>query len=133
MRPKMHPLTPRLTSENLDRLCAFCCPLFALLAATRALLATDDSPHVLYLRSTKSFTIAKIASEGNETLTVLLPYNKGLLMKMVHERSQVIRERYVEEGLLLTARVSQRMADTLAPYLIQDEVEEEGFESPLLP
>lgn len=79
------------------------------------------------------FTIAKIASEGNETLTVLLPYDKGLLMKMVHERSQVIRERYVEEGLLLTARVSQRMADTLAPYLIQDEVEEEGFESPLLP
>lgn len=64
--------------------------------------------------------IAEEASAGDATLTALIPYEKGILMKMVHERCQVIREQYQGWGLLVTARVSARMAATLAPYQVGD-------------
>ena len=64
--------------------------------------------------------IAEEASAGDTTLTALIPYEKGILMKMVHERCQVIREQYQSGGLLVTARVSARMAATLAPYQVED-------------
>ena len=64
--------------------------------------------------------IAEEASAGDTTLTALIPYEKGILMKMVHERCQVIREQYQSGGLLVTARVSARMAATLAPYQVRD-------------
>lgn len=64
--------------------------------------------------------IAEEASAGDTTLTALIPYEKGILMKMAHERCQVIREQYQGEGLLVTARVSARMAATLAPYQVGD-------------
>lgn len=64
--------------------------------------------------------IAEEASAGDTTLTALIPYEKGILMKMVHERCQVIREQYQGGGLLVTARVSARMAVTLAPYQVGD-------------
>ena len=67
------------------------------------------------------YRIAKEASEGSVSLTVLVPYEKGLLMKMVHERCQVLRERYVQEGLLATVRADSRMASTLEPYVTEDE------------
>ena len=64
--------------------------------------------------------IAEEASAGDTTLTALIPYEKGILMKMVHERCQVIREQYQSGGLLVTARVSARMAATLVPYQVRD-------------
>ena len=63
------------------------------------------------------YRIAQEASAGSVALTVLVPYEKGLLMKMVHERCQVMRESYVQEGLLATVRADARMAATLAPYV----------------
>ena len=60
--------------------------------------------------------VAAKASEGDVTVTALVPYDKGLLMKMVHERGQVIRETYVDGGLLVTAKVPPRLAGSLAPY-----------------
>ena len=67
------------------------------------------------------YRIAKEASEGSVTMTVLVPYEKGLLMKMVHERCQVMRESYVQGGLLATVRADERMARTLAPYVAADD------------
>ncbi|MDO5709875.1 MAG: GTPase HflX [Coriobacteriales bacterium] len=63
------------------------------------------------------YRIAQEASDGDVTCTVLVPYDKGLLMRMVHERCQVISERYEEGGLLATVRASERMIKTLAPYV----------------
>ena len=54
-------------------------------------------------------------------MTVLVPYEKGLLLKMVHERCQVMRERYVQGGLLATVKASARMSATLAPYEVDEE------------
>ena len=65
--------------------------------------------------------IASEASLGDVTITVLIPYGKGQLMTMVHERCQVIRETYREGGLMATAKASERMAMTLAPYRLDDD------------
>ncbi len=65
------------------------------------------------------YRIAQEASDGDVTCTVLVPYDKGLLMRMVHERCQVISERYEEGGLLATVRASERMVKTLAPYVVE--------------
>ena len=67
------------------------------------------------------YRIAREAAEGSVSLTVLVPYEKGLLMKMVHERCQVMRETYVQGGLLATVRADARMAATLRPYETPEE------------
>ncbi len=66
--------------------------------------------------------IAREASEGDSTMTVCIPYGKGLLIKMLHERCQIVRESYEEVGLVGTVRASERMAKTLAPYRYGDEL-----------
>ena len=73
------------------------------------------------------YRIAQEAAAGSVTMTVLVPYEKGLLMKMVHERCQVIRESYVQGGLLATVKADERMARTLAPYAAsEDDAGDEG-------
>ena len=72
----------------------------------QALVAHPDAQVVSALEGTGVrgllYRIAKEAAAGSVTMTVLVPYEKGLLMKMVHERCQVIRESYVQGGLLAT-------------------------------
>lgn len=65
------------------------------------------------------YRIAQEASDGDISCTVLVPYDKGMLIRMVHERTQVISERYEEGGLLATVRASERMAKTLEPYVVE--------------
>ncbi len=66
------------------------------------------------------YRVAQEASADSVSMTVLVPYEKGLLMKMVHERCQVMRESYVQDGLLATVRADARMASTLAPYAVDE-------------
>ena len=67
------------------------------------------------------YRVAREASRGDATVTVLVPFSKGILMKLVHERCQVLREVYTEQGLLATVSASERMRSTLAPYVVPDE------------
>ncbi|WP_028264236.1 GTPase HflX [Atopobium fossor] len=67
------------------------------------------------------YRIAKEASAGNSVMTVCIPYNKGMLLKMIHEQAQVIREEYSECGLIATVSVSVRMEQTLKPYKLDAE------------
>lgn len=62
------------------------------------------------------FRIAEEASRGDVTMTVLIPYEKGMLMRMVHERCQILRESYTQGGQLATIKASPRMASQLEPY-----------------
>lgn len=92
----------------------------------KALVAAHPDAQVISAREGTGvrgllYRIAREAAEGSVSLTVLVPYEKGLLMKMVHERCQVMRETYVQGGLLATVRADQRMAATLAPYVTDDE------------
>ena len=87
----------------------------------RALLVAHPDAQVISAREGSGirglmYRIAREAAEGSVSLTVLVPYEKGLLMKMVHERCQVMRETYVQGGLLATVRADARMAATLRPY-----------------
>ena len=66
------------------------------------------------------YRVAQEASNEDVTMTVLIPYDKGLLMRMVHERCQVMRERYEQGGLLATVKASGRMSATLEPYRHED-------------
>ena len=66
------------------------------------------------------YRVAQEASEGDVTITVVIPYAKGMLMKMLHERCQVIREEYVQDGLRATVRASKRMHDFLLPYEVDE-------------
>lgn len=65
--------------------------------------------------------IADEASIGDVVLTALIPYEQGVLIKLVHERCQVIREHYEQTGLVVTAKASERMAQALAPFVYSDE------------
>lgn len=62
------------------------------------------------------YRIANEASKGDELLTAVVPYEKGLLVKMVHERCQVVREEYQQDGLFVTVKAPKRMAEALKPY-----------------
>lgn len=67
------------------------------------------------------YRIAQEASKGESTCTVLIPFDKGILVRMVHERCRVLSERYTQEGLLATVSASEQMRKTLEPYLVDDE------------
>ena len=71
------------------------------------------------------YRIAREASDGDVVVTALIPYSKGILMRMAHERCRVVRERYVEGGLLVTVNADERMAATLEPYRVSDEALDE--------
>ncbi len=65
------------------------------------------------------YQIAKQASKADTTLTCHIPFDKGQLISIAHERCQVIREVYDDQGLNLTARVPQDLVDAFSPYVIE--------------
>ena len=69
------------------------------------------------------YRVAQEAADGETTCTVLVPYDKGMLIRMIHERCQVISERYEDGGLLATVRASERMRMTLEPYRVESDEE----------
>ncbi len=81
-------------------------------------IGASEKRSVLVFNKMDLLRIAQEASDGDITCTVLIPYEKGMLMRMVHERCQVISERYEEGGLMATVRASERMAMTLEPYRV---------------
>lgn len=66
------------------------------------------------------YRIATEASAHEVTMTVCVPYHKGILMRMVHERCQVLREQYSQDGLVATVKANEQMASTLAPYKLEE-------------
>ena len=65
------------------------------------------------------FRIAQEAAKGDITMTVEVPYEKGILMSMLHERCQILHEEYHEGGLRATAKVPERLAGTFEPYRLE--------------
>ncbi len=72
------------------------------------------------LRSLR-YRMAREASSDDVTMTVCVPYSKGILMRMLHERCQVIREQYVQDGLQATVKADTHMAATLKHYELGQE------------
>jgi len=50
------------------------------------------------------------------TLTVLVPYTRGDLVQLAHERGQILSERHTESGTQLVVRMPAESAHELAPF-----------------
>ena len=64
--------------------------------------------------------VAEEASRGGETMTVLIPYTRGDLIAVAHERAQIVTERHHEEGTRLILKVPSGLSATFAPFVIDD-------------
>lgn len=69
--------------------------------------------------------IAAEAARGSETLTILVPYDRGEIAGIAHERAQVISEDHTAEGTRMVVRVPADLAAKFRSY-----VEEDGSNGP---
>ena len=74
--------------------------------------------------------IAVEAARDEVTLSVCIPYDKGTYVSMIHERCQIVRERYEQDGLVATLKADAQMANVLAPYRISERTEADGSGKP---
>lgn len=76
--------------------------------------------------------IAKEASRGSRLMTVLIPYVRGELVQLAHERTQVISERHTGEGTGLVLSVPSEFVSRFEPYLspAEDGVGPESHDAP---
>jgi GTP-binding protein HflX len=65
--------------------------------------------------------ISEEAARGSMTLSLLVPYTRGDLVQLVHERGQVLTERHTEEGTELVVRVAPDIAARLADFSVDGE------------
>ncbi len=65
------------------------------------------------------YAIADCAASQGVTMTVRVPYDKGMLVNMLHEGCQIIRESYEGDAILATARIPRRMEKTFLPYAVE--------------
>jgi len=63
--------------------------------------------------------IAEEAARGSVTVSVLVPYTRGELVKLAHEKTQILSERHTEEGTALVLRASSSLASMFAEFLQQ--------------
>lgn len=66
------------------------------------------------------YRIAQEAAAGESTLTACVPYDRGALLARIHERCQMISERYEQSSVLVTVKADKQMAAALKPYQIED-------------
>ena len=66
------------------------------------------------------YRIAREAMAGDQTITVLIPFEKGSLVRLAHERGHVVREEYVETGCVVTLRADEYLRKALASYRIDN-------------
>ncbi len=67
--------------------------------------------------------IAEEASRGSVTMSVLVPYTRGDLVRMAHERGQILSERHSEVGTRLVVRVDSELAARFADFVVEAETD----------
>lgn len=65
-------------------------------------------------------TMGQLAARGSETLTVLLPYTRGDLVRIAHERTHVVAETHMPEGTQLLLSVPAELASAFEEYRLPD-------------
>lgn len=63
--------------------------------------------------------IADEAGKGSVTLTVLIPYTRGDLVAIAHERAQILSERHTDDGTQLALRVPSESATLFEEYSLR--------------
>jgi len=67
--------------------------------------------------------IAEEAARGSVTITALLPYTRGDLVRLAHEKTQILSEHHTEEGTLLVLRVPSGLESSFLDFAIEPEAE----------
>lgn len=60
--------------------------------------------------------IAEEAARGSKTMTVLLPYTRGDLVQLAHEKTSIVSEHHTEDGTMLVVRVPAELAERFAEF-----------------
>jgi GTP-binding protein HflX len=64
--------------------------------------------------------IAEEASRGGATMAVLIPYTRGDLIALAHERALIVTERHHEDGTHLIIKVPQGLTSVFTPFVADD-------------
>ncbi len=62
--------------------------------------------------------ISADATRGSVTLTVLIPYTRGELVRLAHERTHVVSERHTGDGTQLVIQAPRDLANRFTPFTI---------------
>jgi len=73
--------------------------------------------------------IAEEASRGSVTMTALVPYTRGDLVRLAHERAQILSERHTGEGTQLVLRVDRELAGRFGEFEVQGSAQAMGAET----
>ena len=68
--------------------------------------------------------VARIADEAARdsiTMSVTIPYTRGDLVQLAHERAHIVTERHVEDGTQLIVRVPKELAERYAQFATEDD------------
>lgn len=60
--------------------------------------------------------ITRFADAASERIRVLIPFDKGALVRTAHEQATILSEEYTEEGTILELYATVDLAARLAPY-----------------
>ncbi len=60
--------------------------------------------------------ISQVLAARETLMELLIPFNRGDVVSIVHERCNIIDERYDSAGTLLTVRVGERFREILEPF-----------------
>ncbi len=73
--------------------------------------------------------IAEQAARDSVTVTALVPYTHGELVRLAHEKTQILSERHTEHGTLLVLRAPAELAVQFEPYRAKPEHDTEAVET----
>jgi len=65
--------------------------------------------------------VAEEAARDSVTLTVLVPYTRGEIVKLAHERAQVLSETHTPHGTRMMLRAPTEIADTFDDFALSEE------------
>ncbi|MCI8424852.1 MAG: GTPase HflX [Adlercreutzia sp.] len=85
-------------------------------------------PHALFVsartgQGTEALidALSQAASASDEKLTVLVPYQRGDLVSLAHERCHLISEEHRADGTLMQMLAAPAFASAFAPFVVEDE------------
>jgi GTP-binding protein HflX len=67
--------------------------------------------------------ISSEAAADGVVMSVVIPYTRGDLVTLAHERAHILSEEHTDEGTMLTLRASRDTAGQFAPFVANDEPE----------
>jgi GTP-binding protein HflX len=62
--------------------------------------------------------ISAEATRGSRTMDVLIPYTRGELVRLAHEKGSIVREEHLAEGTRMCVRIPARLAERFEEHVV---------------